>query len=542
VTGVIDYFAAQQSLTDVTLLRAVTAGNVPVGTNPQNEATSVTDGICAKSISDSSMRCFNSSMAGKISVLVFVLVAASGFAFAADQTLQPKSNRNPCNLSEEDAAGLNGDLSTDIHTLHNYIATIARILKEEKFEELDCLADRARSAKERFPGGIWKIHILYEGLDLPVQYPTHATHEDWAILLQRLQRWETARPKSITAPVALAWAYIGYAWDARGNGMGDTVSGNGWKLFAERNSEAKRILDKAATLPTKCPEWYTAAQEIAQNQGWPTAQARVIYDEAIKFEPGYYYYARNLANYLLPKWSGTPGDTEKFTQEAADRIGGERGDILYFQVATFVICGCDEDPHLSMERIERGFEASEKQYGVSLLNLNLIASLASKYRDNDAIIVDKVLTRIGEQWDEQTWTKKEDFDRTKQWAATWAPRMAETLAMETSAQANMHTPEGSRYKLSFEKTYTELVQQCVRTDGATQTEWKGKFKTFTQVGAKGTIENLAIYAMTPVTMCVRRKLGLAWRDKSPVFAPPPQGPYWIALELDWADFVPVAAK
>jgi hypothetical protein len=196
-----------------------------------------------------------------------------------------------------------------------------------------------------------------------------------------------------------------------------------------------------------------------------------------------------------------------------------------------------------MERIAKGFEASEKKYGVSMLNLNLIAFLAAnKYQDADPIVADKALTRIGGQWDEQTWQKKEDFDNAKKWAAIWAPRMVQTHAMEVAAQANMQTPEGSRYKESFEKTYRELVQQCVHTDGGSDTPSEGKFKTFTQVGAKGTIEADAIYAMNPVTVCVRRKLGLASRDKSAVFAPPPLAPYWVALELDWADFVPVAAK
>ena len=75
-------------------------------------------------------------------------------------------------------------------------------------------------------------------------------------------------------------------------------------------------------------------------------QARALFEEANKFEPEYYTYARDLAYYLLPKWSGDAGDTEKFVQEIADRIGGEKGDILYFQVAAadYVICGCDEEP------------------------------------------------------------------------------------------------------------------------------------------------------------------------------------------------------
>lgn len=493
-----------------------------------------------RKITCSLLRYFSAS-ALRISILCFLLLATSGLAIAADQ----KSSPIACLLTNEEAAGLNGDFSTDVHAVINYKSTIARLLKEQKFQELDCLADGARSGKERFPGGDWKLHTLYGGLYSPIQYPViHATGEEWNTHLQLLQQWVTARPKSVTARVALARSYLNYAYDARGVGSSDTVSDSGWKLFAARTAEGRRILDEAKALSTRCPEWYVGMLLVAQNQGWRASDARALFEEAFQLEPGYFYAARMLANYLLPKWTGEEGVTEKFTQEIADRTGGDQGDVLYFEVATapHMICGCDDEPLLSMERIAKGFEASEKKYGVSMLNLNLIAFLAANNKETDSIVADKALARIGAQWDEETWQKKEDFDKTKQWAATWAPRMAQTRAMEVTAQANMQTPEGSRYKVSFEKTYRELVQECMRTDGGSDTPSEGKLKTFTQVGAKGTIEADAIYAMNSVTMCVRRKLGLAWRDKLPVFSPPPQASYWVALELDWADFVPVAAK
>ena len=346
------------------------------------------------------VRYFNSfSKGSKSCFLGLLLLAVSGSAFGTDQ----KSNSTPCNISEGDAAGLNVDFSADVNARYKYAGTIARMLKEEKFEELDCLADQVRSAKDRFPGGMWKIHLLYAGLYEPIQYPVkHATEEDWDNLLQHLQRWATARPKSVTARVALARAYISYAFDARGEGLAKTVSGSGWKLFEERTALAKRILDEASSLPTKCPERYVAMLLVAQNQGWDAARARALFDEAFQFEPGYYYDARVLANYLLPKWGGQVGDTEKFPQDIADRVG-EKGDIVYFEVADYLICSCADSPKLSWERIERGFEASEKQDGVSMLNFNRIAFLASHFGKTDPIVAEKVLARIGDQWDGETW-------------------------------------------------------------------------------------------------------------------------------------------
>jgi len=242
----------------------------------------------------------------------------------------------------------------------------SRILKEEKFVELDCLADRARSGKERLPGGLWRIHLLYQGLRYPVLYPVHATQEDWTGHLQLLQRWVKARPESITARVASALAYLGYASDARGTGYASTVSESGWKLFGEPHSGSPANSQGSLEADRQMPGMVCAMQMVSVNQSWSVADARALFEETNKFEPEYYTYARDLAYYLLPKWSGKAGDTERFLQEAADRIGGDKGDILYFQVAAadYVICGCDNNPDLSWDRIKRGFEASEKRYGV----------------------------------------------------------------------------------------------------------------------------------------------------------------------------------
>jgi hypothetical protein len=269
-----------------------------------------------------------------------------------------------------------------------------------------------------------------------------------------------------------------------------------------------------------------------------------LFEEANKFESEYYVYARDLAYYLLPKWSGDAGDTEKFVQEIADRVGGDKGDILYFQVAAanYVICGCDDNPHLSWDRIKRGFEASEKRYGVSMLNLNRIAYLASYFGERDPLYAAKIFTRIGEQWDEKTWGSKEDYEKMKQWISAVAPIAAQERAIEEAAKADEQTPEGARYKVAFEKTYRELLQNCVLTEGGSVTQWEGKFKTLTSLGANGAIEKFGIQSMGPVVTCLGKKLQASQQENATLFPLPPHAAYWVELRLDWAEFAPAPAK
>jgi hypothetical protein len=251
--------------------------------------------------------------------------------------------------------------STDVNAFRNYGRAVGELLRQEKFDQLDCIADSARTQKARFSGGDWKLRQLYNALEEP-EHGVHATEEDWKDHLGRLKRWVAAHPESITARVAFAKAYVGYAWDARGNGYSDTVSDSGWRLFRERLEKARSILEEAAKLKRKCPEWYVVMQRIALGQAWDSESVSALLEKAVAFEPQYQTYYQMYAIYLLPKWRGEDGDSARFAQEAADRVGGEQGDALYFWIAAKIACPCEEPEYkrLSWPRIQKGFEQANE--------------------------------------------------------------------------------------------------------------------------------------------------------------------------------------
>lgn len=469
------------------------------------------------------------------------LFLASATAFAA--TAEAAPNLNPCSLSEDEAGGLSSDLSSDVNAVQAYIDSISAMLHKERFEQLDCLADRARSNKERFPGGMWKIHEMYKGLYDPAP-DKHATENDWHDLMQLLQRWVETRPQSATARVALASAWIEYAGEARGTGYSNTVSASGWKLYEDRTAQAEKTLQQAATLKVRCPEWYVVMLNLAQNQSWEVKRLLALFDEALAFEPGYYYYGRAVAMLLEPKWSGEVGDTAKFMEKVADQMGGEKGDAFYFQVASSkdVICGCEDQPQLSLERIERGYLAVEKEYGVSLLNLNRLGYLTLHVGGTDVALADKTLQRIGAQWDKATWGSQKAFEQTKSWASQVLPMVLANKAKEEQAQANSQTPEGARYHVAFEKSYREMLRDCVQSDGAAVSSWQGKFETLARVGANGSFEDGGINSMGPVVQCIYQKMRSSLEDKSPLFPAPPKGSYWVRIDFDWSELAPTAQR
>ena len=478
-----------------------------------------------------------STPAFRILIGAFLLISATAFA----QSRDAKQNPNPCNINQEEADGLSRDLSVDVNAVRTYIDTVSKMLHQQRFDQLDCIADRARTNKEQFPGGMRKIHELYKGLYAP-EPGRHATGDDWQDLLRLLQDWVETHAKSATARVALASAWIAYAGEARGNGNSDTVSGSGWKLYEERTAQAERILDQASTLPVQCPEWYVVMLNVAQNQSWDLNRLRALFDKAMAFDPGYYYYGRGMAMLLEPKWFGKPGDTEKFLREVADHIGGEKGDAFYFQVASSkdVLCGCQDQPHLSLERIERGYEAVEKQYGVSMLNLNRLAYLTLYAGTADLILANKAFTRIGMQWDEDTWDQK-NFERTKSWTTQMLPFALTNKTREEEAKANLQTPEGARYQAVFEKAYKQMLRECSQRDGSGVSQWEGTFESVIRVGANGAAEDGGINSMGPIVMCMNKKMRASHDEHSPLFPVPPKGSYWVKIDLDWAEFAPVSA-
>jgi hypothetical protein len=445
--------------------------------------------------------------------LLFATAGLRGQTSVPNNSAQ--SEKHACSVAEPNIDG-----STDLYGLKEYKEAVADLLKQQKFDDLDCIAHAVRSERTRFPGGLWKLHNIYIGLTEPTG---HATEEDWTERISLLQTWVTAKPNSITARVALAEAYSGYAWDARGNGYSNTVTDSGWKLFNQREEQAKTILDQAADLPEKCPEWYLAVQQMAEGP-----EERAAFERAVAFEPDYYYYYRIHATELLPKWNGEEGDTPAFVAQAADHLGGAKGDILYFQVASNLACACN-DPEfykLSWERIQKGFAAVEKAYGASIINSNSLALMAVQF--NDYVAADAAFKQIGDQWDESVWKTEQYFEANKHDAAKMGPLQARSRAMIQEAIANQKTPEGARYQKEVEQKLMPFVQKCA----SAQAPDLQKFDYMLLVDKNGTPQNGWSPQPTNMMGCLAKEFMTATIKKETPFPRPPRDSYWLKLEID----------
>src|SRR3984957_2545154 len=326
-------------------------------------------------------------------------------AFAAAFLLAPSPPPLAAELTASAGDVDNADLSDT--TLRDFRVSLLGMFNSSRYADLDTLAQQLQQQRSRFTGGAWRLHVFFGTLSSPGS--ATATDAAWNAHIAKLQQWAQSSPASPTPGIALAQTYLRFAWKARGHGYSDTVTPEGWTLFKDRVQSARSTLEQSAVLAQDSPHWYLEMQGVALDQQWDRAAFDALAERALAHEPGYYYFAVSESNYLLPKWYGKPGDTERYAAQVADRIGGAEGDAVYFELAAAInCCKRTQAPALSWSRVQRGFAAIESLYKSTNHERNVMAYLA--LRNGDAATAQQLFARIGNDWSESVWKTKAAFD------------------------------------------------------------------------------------------------------------------------------------
>jgi hypothetical protein len=299
------------------------------------------------------------------------------------------------------------DLRTQVMTL----------LEAKDYNQLDALAAKLRSSKEKNADGTWKLSGVYYALGISNNIfgmPMFNNIPDTAFedRIAELQDWVSVKPESITARVALANVQIDYAWNARGSDYASTVTDKGWQMFGERLNEAAKTLREAKKIDEKCPWYWYEMMSIAVGMQLPKDQFNEIFNQAISYEPNFIAYYGSRANFLLPRWYGNQGEWENDLAKSADKIGGDDGDVLYAQVVWRVNRNTKFDNifrenNLSWPRVKKGFEVLEKRYPNSLAVKNEAAYLA--FYAQDAPTARKYFDEAEGQMDKSIWQSQDEF-------------------------------------------------------------------------------------------------------------------------------------
>ncbi len=394
-------------------------------------------------------------------------------------------------------------------------------MEQENFLVLDSVAAAERAGRTRFPGGGWRIYTFYSAVESP-QGKAPLTEAEWADTLDRLKRWAAQRPESATARVALGYAYLNYAWQARGYGDAASVTLEGGRLIQERLKLAETELQRAEG---KCPEWYYVMLQIGRLKGWEAEDLTAFLQRAISYEPEFYYSYQEVARGLMPKWRGKEGDVEKFAEESANKAGGKAGDILYWQI-TQSLMGDRElgsmVQHLSWSRAMMGYQALVAQYGLTSAGQNQLAQMAARF--GDYMVTDETMTQIGDHWDPGTWGTKDYFDKVKTWARSSAVPFRKIMDAYKAVAANVATLEGQKYDSVIAQEFSSRYMRAVKDCSAAAT---GTAPTLLilQVSKSGGVEQMLVVPETASDTCLRPKLAKA------AFTSPPKPDYWVRVSL-----------
>jgi hypothetical protein len=235
------------------------------------------------------------------------------------------------------------------------------LLLSSRFNELEEMAEKYRESRKKFKNGEWELNTFYAGLThYLISVP--AKDENWEDRLEKLREWVKSNPDSVTARIALSECLVGYAFAGRGYGYADSVTDEHWRLFHERLSEAQNVLNGTADKRDKDPQWQAASMRFT-GDGWTKDKYEQIFEDAVSSNPDFAMYYFRTAVILMPRWYGRKGDFEKFIADAADRIGGKEGDILYAQIIWFLDrnFGLDNlgrmNPNLDWLRVKQGVES-----------------------------------------------------------------------------------------------------------------------------------------------------------------------------------------
>jgi hypothetical protein len=105
--------------------------------------------------------------------------------------------------------------------------------------------------------------------------------------------------------------------------------------------------------------------------------------------------------------------------QAADRLGGDLGDMMYFEMATVIIKRGNGDlaplvKKMDWQRIQRGYQQMTTQFGPDHNQKNRLAFMAYQFKDQGA--ARDLFASIGNDWASSVWKNRKFFDRARDWS------------------------------------------------------------------------------------------------------------------------------
>ncbi|MFY0676012.1 MAG: DUF4034 domain-containing protein [Neptuniibacter sp.] len=224
-----------------------------------------------------------------------------------------------------------GAFSNEMAAREEIKANVKFLFMNEKFKELDEIAEKYRNPKERTSSGLWKLSIFYYGFN-GFTGTRFKDESYWDDLKNKVDKWIKQNPNSPTAHIAKGIILKGYAWKFRGGTWAHNVPKDAWKPFKDNLIIAEQHMVNSGGIASIDPHWYEVFARIKTGLGEDSESFKKFIDEGLDKYPNYYQLYFAAIDYLAPKWHGDKLEIEFFANKAVERTRISEGMGLYARI------------------------------------------------------------------------------------------------------------------------------------------------------------------------------------------------------------------
>lgn len=289
------------------------------------------------------------------------------------------------------------------------VANLAQhLFNAEQFLDLERLVDDWSMPDARRANGSSLLSVYFTGMN-----SLFARSTDREAKLQIIRRWRELSPYSSAAAVTEAIYWRTYAWDARGNGYVQSVTEEGWRLFAQRLERARAALDDSKAFAAADPIWGVLSIMVGAEQNWPKSRLLREFAESAARHPAMLSLYNFTVGYLTPKWGGDWNLVDDFVRNAAESTNAGEGASMYARLYVAAECGCESvdgfrETLADWGQLKLSFDELMRRYPHSAFNANLYARYACMAGDKEAYLNQRF--RIGQALIPSAWTTNRSAD------------------------------------------------------------------------------------------------------------------------------------
>ena len=321
-------------------------------------------------------------------------------------------------------------INTEKHLLSTFSRKVQGLLLNEKFVDLDELANNLRTNNVRNDYGTWMLARFYIAIKSDLNKRDKLAYEQ---RLQLIRRWiETT--DSITSKISELAVNRDLGWAYRGNGYSDTVSNDAMHKFSQHFEASLLKARRVQAISHEDAMLYVYLITLYRGLSYDKSEILKLVSEVEQYHAGFLSLYEVTIDALHPKWGGSFVMVKKFIEDSSAQPLNASSPELYFHLVRYASNQIkDIDELLSIvdwTRLERSYRHYAKRYPINDSHLLLMAKISCALNLN--VQCSEYFSRSSQQWNhfaKRIWGSKTQMEAYLRW------KDQNTIALERLTKA-----------------------------------------------------------------------------------------------------------